>query len=141
MTWARKWGQSTPKVRAISSICPPPPPGWARRRRGVMVAPSKGIGTARVLADEEQRVEDDRLGEGDGQDRLDEDLRGRPGVASHGVGSLHADEADGDGGAECRETNVEVADHSVLACLSLRGPSVNRARPPCLPPRAGRSAA
>ena len=36
--------------------------------------------------DQEQRVEDDRFGEGDGQDRLHHDLRRRAGIAADSGG-------------------------------------------------------
>ena len=42
---------------------------------------------------QEQGVEHDRLSEGDGQNRLDQNLRRGAGITSHGIRSCHADQA------------------------------------------------
>src|SRR4051812_38094350 len=99
MICAIRWIQSTPKDRAISWICPPPPAS-ANTTRAFMTR-SDGRTAARPLGHraqwhrrllhEEQGVEHDRLGEGDGEDRLDQDLGGRARVAADGVGGFHAD--------------------------------------------------
>jgi hypothetical protein len=56
---------------------------------------------------EEDRVEDDRFGERDGQDRLHQDLRRGAGIAPDRFGGLHANEPHADGRAQRGETDVQ----------------------------------
>ena len=62
---------------------------------------------------QEQGVEHDGFGEGDGQNRLDQDLRRRAGIASHRFRGLHADETHAEGRAERRQTDVQVSGQSL----------------------------
>src|SRR6266542_7103489 len=96
-TCAMKCGQSTPNSLAVSPIIP-------ANIMWFINASQKGRGAAllRVLLwrgnrrpgfrCQEDREEHDAFGKGDGQDRLDQNLRRRAGIASHGFRSLRADE-------------------------------------------------
>src|SRR5947208_8287524 len=66
------------------------------------------------LPDEEQGVEHDRFSERDGQDRLDHHRRRGAGIASHCFRSFRTDEANREGSANGRETDVQVAAHVLL---------------------------
>src|SRR5262245_7775134 len=81
---ANRCGQSTPKVRATSSICPP----WATANTAK---------ASMALPNQEQRVEHDRFGEGDSQDGLDHDLRGRAGVPPDRDRRTLTNQSDADG--------------------------------------------
>src|SRR5262249_38698643 len=59
-----------------------------------------------VLPYEEQGVEDDRLSKSNGQDGLDQNFGGRPGIATDYVRSSCADHAHGYSGSESRQTYV-----------------------------------
>ena len=63
-----------------------------------------------LLFHEEQGVEHDRFCEGDGQNRLDHNLRGRAGITSHRIRSPHADQTHAYRRAQRGQTNVEVSD-------------------------------
>src|SRR6516164_4648489 len=112
MTWEMKCGPSTPKVFAVSSpIFARSAPSPAKMMNSC-IRERDGAGhrvPRQFLPDEEYGVEDDRLREGDRQDRLHEDLRRRPRIAPDGFGSLHADEPDADSGTERRQANMHVA--------------------------------
>src|SRR5262244_2667534 len=65
------------------------------------------------LSHQEQGVEHDRLSEGDGQNRLDQNLRRSAGITSYGFRSRHADQADRQSRAKRCQTNVYAANHIV----------------------------
>src|ERR1051325_505008 len=109
-SWARKCGQSTPKVRAIWATCPPSAPAADSSSNAVMVVPPPGRPCG-ASPGQEQRVEDDGLREGDGQDRLHEDLGGGARIAAHGGGGGRPDQADADGGAEGGQTDMAATHH------------------------------
>ena len=96
MIWASRCGQSTPKVLAICatwpSLC-----GGRQQNKGIhnLCALSRSL-----ILHQEQGVEHDRFSEGNGQNRLDQNLRGRAGITSHRFRSLHADQAHADGRAQ-----------------------------------------
>src|SRR5262245_29281171 len=110
MIWAVRCGQFTPKVLAISCTGPPPP-ACAIMTMTFIVAPPHAPGAppggrADRSPHEEQGVEHDRFGEGDSQNRLDQDRRRRTGIASGRIGRLHADHANGECGAKGRESDM-----------------------------------
>src|SRR3954468_14471677 len=104
MICAIRCGQSTPKVRAISWTGPPPAPASAAtikkrfiNRALLSVRARNEPGFAPAIYStlhQEECVEHDGLGEGDGQNRLDQDLRRGAGVSSDGLGGFHADQSD-----------------------------------------------
>jgi len=57
---------------------------------------------------QEQGVEHDRFGEGNGQNRLDQDFRRGAGIAADSFRSLHTDETNARGRAKCCQTYVQV---------------------------------
>jgi len=59
-----------------------------------------------VLPYEEQGVEDDRLSKSNGQDGLDQNFGGRPGIAADYIRSSCADHAHGYSGSKSRQTYV-----------------------------------
>ena len=65
------------------------------------------------LSRQEQGVEHDRLSEGNGQNRLDQNLRRCAGITSHGYRSCHADQTNRNGRAKRCQTNVYAANHIV----------------------------
>src|SRR5208282_1005539 len=99
MIWAISCGQSTPKVRAICSICPPALTSASQTIAFMIVTPFTGahsrLGAGALdaaLPHEKYGVEHDRFSEGNGQDRLDQDLRGRARIAADPIRGLQADE-------------------------------------------------
>src|SRR5204863_8764422 len=74
------------------------------------------------LADEEERVEDERFGEGDRQDRLDENRRRGARVTPDRLGGLHADAADRERRAKGGESDVNIANH--IRLIPSNGPAV-----------------
>src|SRR3954462_4804109 len=102
-------GQSTPKVLAICEIWPSPP--WAANK-------NKAIIEARPTREclrfhQEQRIEYDRLGEGNGEDRLHQHLRRRARVAADRGRGGHADQSYADGGAHGGQADVDVSAEQV----------------------------
>src|SRR5262249_45247148 len=61
------------------------------------------------LLHQKERVKHDRFHEGDGKNGLDQNLRSRPWVASHGHRCRHPDQTDTDGCAYRGETNMDVS--------------------------------
>src|SRR5262245_43207609 len=113
---AVRWGQSTPNVCAICPIGPPPVSCCSIKASTLIVAPSSladatAPARARIqsLLHEEQGVEHDGFREGDGQDRLHENRRGRAWISSNRLRCLHSDETYGQGGAQDRKSDVKVA--------------------------------
>ena len=75
MTWAISCGQSTPKVLAICSICPPALTSASKTSAFMIVTPFTGahsrLGPGALdspLPHEEYGVEHDRFSKGNGQD-------------------------------------------------------------------------
>jgi hypothetical protein len=58
------------------------------------------------LSHQKQGIEHDRLSEGDGQNRLDQNLRCGAGITSHGYRSCHADQTNPNGRAKRCQTNM-----------------------------------
>src|SRR5262249_34960046 len=105
--------QSTPNVRAISWTGEPPSLAAASRIRSFIITflGCKRPAALRVLSDQEQRVEHDRFGEGNGQNRLDQYFRGGAWVASDCFGGFHADESHTERCSGRRETDMRVPGH------------------------------
>src|SRR5438094_9721033 len=87
--------------RPLSTIC-----ASATERRAFIV-----ICVPLRLSYQEQGVEDYRFGEGDGQNRLDQNLRRRAWITSHCVRRFHPDQTNPKGRAERRQTNVQAPRH------------------------------
>jgi hypothetical protein len=60
---------------------------------------------------QEERVEDDGFGQGDGENRLDHDLRRRAGIASDRGRRAHPDQSHADRGAERRQAHMQATGH------------------------------
>src|SRR5580765_7862482 len=116
MIWETRCPQSTPKVRAISWIGPCAS-ACANNTRAFII----GISQTRaqgwlnpaprgvLLADKEQSVEHDGFGEGNGQDRLYQDLGCRARIASDRFRSFHANETHTQGRAQRGQPYVQVS--------------------------------
>src|SRR5262245_54006358 len=117
MTCAMKWGQSTPNALAVSAAMPAnmiwfiksfwKSPGRSELRTGQLYLLASGPFCRRG----EDREKHDTCRKGNGQDRLDKDLRGGAGIASHRFGSLGSNETHTDSGPQGRETDVNIAGH------------------------------
>src|SRR5262245_15679666 len=118
---AIRWGQSTPNVRAICSIWLPPSAS-ANRTRTFMIhirkvsAPGRQAPASRcVLFRKEQRVEHDRLREGNRQNGLDHYLGGRIGIAADRLTRFHTYQPYCDSGSERRQTYVQTSAHRIAS--------------------------
>src|SRR5437868_15421962 len=89
MICAPKCGQSTPKVRAICATS-----SSAANNANMIKAFICEPAVPRPLPHQEQPIEDDRLSERDRQNGLNQNLRGRTGIAAHRSGCRCADHAD-----------------------------------------------
>src|SRR5262245_56090184 len=74
----------------------------------------------RRLAHEEQRVEHDRFSEGDGQDRLDHDLRRGAGIPPDGHGCPLPDQPDADRRAQSCQADVQTSGHRYVLSVSFQ---------------------
>ena len=63
---------------------------------------------------QEQGVEHDRFGEGNGQNRLDQYLRRGARISSHCIRGCHADQTNRHGCTDRCQTDVYVANHMLL---------------------------
>src|SRR6185295_15359063 len=80
------------------------------------------------LLHEEQGIEHDRFGEGDGQNGLDHDLCRRAGISAHRGRCAPSDDADADGCAESRQTDMQASCHLVVLSCGDVYPCASRAR-------------
>src|SRR5947209_14074264 len=114
--WAIRCVQSTPKILAICSICPPLFTS-ASKASAFMIAIPFSPGHSRLasgahdaaLLHEENGVEHDRFSEGNGQDRLDQNFRGRAWIASDRIRSFHSDQSHTQGCGKRRQTDVQIS--------------------------------
>src|SRR6516162_6179687 len=98
--WASRWDQSTPKVRAIFSNCPPLSNSAKKPIAFNIAHPNSDRQKttiwprAQISSRKEESVEHDRFSESNGQNRLNHDLRRGAGVPPHRVRSSSADQTD-----------------------------------------------
>src|SRR5207237_152775 len=116
---AMRWDQSTPKVLAISSTAPVTPPACAKITKSFIEfctlffkpgAEPNGC-RAQQSVNEEQSVEHDGFGEGNGQNGLDQDLGRGAGIAPHRRRSSHSDQTHPHRCAERRQADVNATAH------------------------------
>jgi len=62
---------------------------------------------------QEERVEHDGFRKGDGQDGLDQNLRGCAGIPAHRGGSRHADQTHADGCSHRGQADVDIATQKI----------------------------
>src|SRR3954469_12011681 len=106
MICAPRWGQSTPKVRAICATCPSP--SAANKRKAIITVSLAGV---RLGLNQKQSVKDDRFRKSDTQNGLDQYFGRCAGVAPDGDRCARPDQADTDRCACCRQTDMDVAAH------------------------------
>src|SRR3954447_26389626 len=104
-----RWGQSTPKVLAICETWLSPP--WAANKNKAIIEARPTRESLRFH--QEQRIEYDRFGEGDGEDRLHQHLRRRARVAADRARGGHADHSHADGGSQGGQADVDISSEQV----------------------------
>src|SRR4051794_38684854 len=102
---APRWGQSTPKVRAICSICPPS--CAAKKMKAIILALTR----RKLLLQQEQNVKHNGFREGDRENRLDENLGGGPGIPSDGGCGRPTYQTHSDGRTQRGHADVETSAH------------------------------
>src|SRR5689334_5796013 len=105
--------QSTPNVRAISWTGEPPSLAAASRIRSFIITffVCKRPAASDSLPHQEERVEHDCFGEGNGQNGLDQYFRGGAWIASDSFRGLHADESHADRCSERCQTDMQIPGH------------------------------